>query len=127
MVAPNYFVKLSDTKAYSPANHTETVNRRIISPDTVGSKKLEILMGVATKGHGATRHMHPDIEQACYILEGRARAEVGGQSMDLGPGDACFFPAGEPHVFTVISDEPVKVLVIYSPPYMENPAQGISV
>jgi hypothetical protein len=28
-----------------------------------------------------------------------------------------FFPADLPHVFTVVSEEPVKVLVIYSPPY----------
>jgi hypothetical protein len=26
-----------------------------------------------------------------------------------------------PHVFTVTSDEPVKVLVIYAPPYEESP------
>jgi hypothetical protein len=26
-----------------------------------------------------------------------------------------------PHAFTVISDEPVRVLVIYTPPYEENP------
>ena len=123
----NYFVKASDARPYSPANHTGTVNRRIISPETVGAKSMEVLLGVATKGNGATPHKHPSIEQACYILEGRARAEVGGQVQDLGPGDACFFPAGEPHVFTVISDEPVKVLVIYSPPYMENPKEGIAV
>jgi mannose-6-phosphate isomerase-like protein (cupin superfamily) len=43
----------------------------------------------------------------------------------MGPGDACFFPADAMHVFTVISEEPVKVLVIYSPPYEENPAKVI--
>ena len=29
------------------------------------------------------------------------------------------------HVFTVISDEPVKVLVIYSPPYEESPERVV--
>ncbi len=126
MVAPNYFVKLDSVEPYSPANHTGTVNRRIIGPETVGAKSMEVLLGVATKGHGATKHFHPGIEQACYMLEGRARAEVGGQVQELGPGDACFFPAGEPHVFTVISDEPAKVLVIYSPPYVENREKGVA-
>ena len=41
--------------------------------------------------------------------------------MELGPGDCCFFPADVPHVFTVVSDEPVEVLVIYAPPYGESP------
>ena len=50
-----------------------------------------------------------------------ARAEVGGETCELGPGDCCFFPPDMPHVFTVTSDEPVKVLVIYSPPYEESP------
>jgi hypothetical protein len=27
-------------------------------------------------------------------------------------------------VLTVVSDEPVKVLVIYAPPYAEQPADG---
>ena len=43
----------------------------------------------------------------------------------MGPGDCCFFPADMPHIFTAISDEPVKVLVIYTPPYMENPANVV--
>jgi hypothetical protein len=30
-----------------------------------------------------------------------------------------------PHVFTVVSDAPVRVLVIYSPPYEENPSRAV--
>jgi mannose-6-phosphate isomerase-like protein (cupin superfamily) len=59
------------------------------------------------------------------VLAGRARAEVGGESCELEPGDCCFFPADMPHAFTVVSDEPVRVLVIYSPPYEENPARVV--
>ena len=70
-------------------------------------------------------HAHPGIEQVCYVLEGRARAEVNGQARELGPGDCCFFPADAMHVFTVISDEPVKLLVIYAPPYEESPDRVI--
>lgn len=126
MVARNYFVKFSSLKPYIPSNHTGTQNWRIIGPETVGAKSMEVLLGIGTKGHGATKHSHPDIDQVCYVLEGRARAEIGGKCQELGPGDACFFPAGEPHVFTVISDEPAKVLVIYSPPYVEHPGKAIA-
>ena len=56
------------------------------------------------------------------MLEGRARVEVGGQSREIGPGEACFFPADEKHVFTATSDE-VKVLVIYAPPYGGKPGE----
>ncbi len=120
-----YFVRADDVTPYHPANHTGTVNRRLIGRDNVGAKKLEVVLGVIEKGKGALPHAHPGIEQVCYMLAGRARAEVGGETCELGPGDCCFFPADMPHVFTVVSDEPVKVLVVYSPPYEENPERVV--
>jgi mannose-6-phosphate isomerase-like protein (cupin superfamily) len=121
-MAKRYFVSMNDVEGYHPANHTGTVNHRLISPETVGSQRIELLHGTVSKGQGALPHAHPDIDQICYVLAGRALAEVDGQKKEMGPGDCCFFPAKMPHIFTAISEEPVKVLVIYSPPYMENPA-----
>ena len=97
------------------------MNRRLIGPESVGAKNIEVVLGVIEKGKGALPHAHPGIEQVCYLLEGRARAEVGGEACDLEPGDCCFFPPDMLHVFTVTSEQPAKVLVIYSPPYGENP------
>jgi mannose-6-phosphate isomerase-like protein (cupin superfamily) len=116
-----YFVSTEEVPGYHPANHVGTLNRRLIGRETVGARQLEVVHGTIEKGKGALPHAHPGIEQVCYVLAGRARAEVGGQSRDLGPGDCCFFPPDTMHVFTVLSDEPVKVLVIYSPPYEESP------
>ena len=118
-----YFVRSGDAPAYHPANHTGTTNRRLIGAQNVGARNIEVVLGVVEKGRGALPHAHPGIEQVCYLLEGRARAEVAGEVCEMEPGDCCFFPADTPHVFTAISDEPVRVLVIYSPPYEENPAR----
>ena len=118
-----YVVRAGEPKPYSPANHEETVNRRLVGRENVGAKQLEVVLGVVTKGGGALKHSHPGIEQACYVLEGRARVEVGDDYVDeVGAGDTVFFPANVPHVFTTISDQPVKVLVIYAPPYAETGA-----
>ena len=116
-----FFVKADIVMPYSPANHIGTVNRRLIGPETVGAQQVEVVLGVVEKGKGALPHSHPGIEQVCYLLEGAARAQVAGETMELGPGDCCFFPPDAPHVFTVTSDEPAKVLVIYAPPYGESP------
>ncbi|MEO8249972.1 MAG: cupin domain-containing protein [Burkholderiales bacterium] len=118
-MSQRYFVRESDIEGYHPANHTGTLNKRLIGPETVGAKQIELLVGRIEKGKGALPHAHPGIEQVCYMLEGRAVAEVGGERCELGPGDCCFFPADAMHTFTVISDEPVRLLVIYSPPYEE--------
>ena len=55
------------------------------------------------------------------MIEGSAVAEVNGERSELGPGDACYFPADAMHVFTVTSDTPAKILVVYTPPYCESP------
>ena len=115
-----YHVKQSDVKPYSPANHHGTNNFRLIGPETVGAKQLEVLVGEVEKGKGALPHAHPGIEQACYMLEGTAHVEVGGEKFEMAPGDMCFFPADEPHLLTVTSDKG-KVLVIYTPQYLEKP------
>jgi len=120
-----YFVRPADVPPYSPANHTGTVNRRLIGAENVGAERLEVILGEIARGEGALPHAHPGIEQVCYMLEGRARAEVGGVSREIGPGECCFFPADTPHVFTVVSDTPARLLVIYSPPYAEDPQKVI--
>jgi quercetin dioxygenase-like cupin family protein len=121
MTQKRFFVRGAELPAYSPANHTGTVNRRVIGPEIVGAKSIEVVLGVIEKGKGALPHAHPGIEQVCYMLEGTALAEVEGERCELGPGDACYFPADKVHVFTVTSERPAKVLVIYSPPYGEAP------
>lgn len=121
---PSLFVRSADVPAYSPANHEHTSNQRLIGAHS-GAQHLEVVLGTLGFGGGALPHAHPGMEQACYLLEGTARAEVAGQSFDMVPGDACLFPAGEMHVFTVTSPTPVKVLVVYSPPYGEDPARVV--
>jgi quercetin dioxygenase-like cupin family protein len=120
-----YFVRAEDCTPYSPANHHGTVNRRLIGPETVGARQVEVLLGTLERGGAALPHAHPGLEQVCYVLEGRGRAAVGGEERELGPGDCCFFPADAEHLFEVVSEEPVKVLVIYAPPYGEDPAKVV--
>ena len=101
-------------KPYSPANHTGTRNYRLVA-----SKNLEVLIGEVEKGEGALPHSHPGIEQVCYLLEGTAAVEVAGEKFNMQVGDACLFPADAPHRFQATSDK-VRVMVIYSPPYLEK-------
>ncbi len=41
------------------------------------------------------------------------------------PGEACYFPADKMHLLTVTSER-AKVLVIYAPPYGEDPAKRVT-
>jgi quercetin dioxygenase-like cupin family protein len=123
--SPSWLVREADVPGYHPANHLGTTNRRLIGPQNVGARNVEVILGVIEKGKGALPHAHPGIEQVCYLLSGTARAEVDGEAADMQAGDCCYFPADIPHVFTVTSDEPARLLVIYTPPYEENPDRVI--
>jgi quercetin dioxygenase-like cupin family protein len=122
MTRSRYRVRQADVAPYSPANHHGTKNYRLIGRETVGAKQLEMLIGEIERGRGALPHAHPGIEQVCYLLEGTAHVEVGGEAFELAPGEACFFPADVAHVFTATSER-AKVMVIYAPPYEESPAR----
>ena len=112
MTTPSrYLVRAANVPSYQPANHHHTHNQRLIGPETVGAQHMEVLLGTLHKGGGALPHAHP--------------GEVAGEAFDMVPGDMCFFPADKMHVFTVTSDTPVKLLVIYSPPYGESPDKVI--
>lgn len=110
---------------YSPANHSGTLNRRLIGRETVGARHVEVVLGVIEKNQGALPHAHPGIEQVCYLLSGSAIVEVDGERGELQPGDCCYFAPNKKHVFTVTSDTPARLLVIYSPPYEESPERVI--
>lgn len=121
MSVANYLIKAGSVAGYSPANHRHTVNSRLIGRDNVGAQNLEVVLGVMERGPGALPHAHPDLEQVCYLLEGSAHVTVNDAVFDMAPGDCCFFPAKAKHSFVVTSEGPTRVLVIYSPPYEENP------
>ena len=123
-----FLVRPEDVAAYSPANHTGTKNFRLIGPETVGAKQVEVLIGEVERGKGALPHAHPGIEQVCYLLEGEAHVEVNdgkrSEKFEMKPGEACFFPAEARHLFIATTPR-VKVMVIYAPPYGEDPKKVI--
>lgn len=110
-----YIVRAEDVPAYSPPLHSGTVNRRLVGREVNGSTHVEMVLGVLEPGGVAERHRHDAQEQALYILEGRALVEVGDAlKEEVGPGAACFFPAGMSHRVEALT--PMKALVIYAPP-----------
>ena len=119
-----YVIRASEMPSYSPANHTGTKNTRLVGPKVNGSKYLEIALGDIERNEGTPPHAHPDLEQAAYILEGEAICEIDGVELHARAGDLIFIPAGVFHSIKVLSER-LKLLVIYSPPYDEDPAKLI--
>lgn len=115
-------VRPSDHVHYSPANHTGTRNARLVGPRVNGARHLEIVLGEIARSEGAPAHAHPDLEQAAYVLEGEAVIGIDGVEHSVAAGDLVFFPERCFHSIRVVSDT-LRLLVIYGPPYDENPAK----
>jgi quercetin dioxygenase-like cupin family protein len=119
-----YIIRASEQPSYSPANHTGTKNYRLVGPQVNGAKQLEIALGDIERHEGSPAHAHPDLEQAVYILEGEAIAEIDGVDHHVKAGDMMFFPPKVFHSIKAVTER-IKLLVIYSPPFGEDPAKVI--
>jgi quercetin dioxygenase-like cupin family protein len=115
-----YVIKPYEQPFYSPANHTGTRNYRLVGPKVNGSQYLEIALGDIERHEGSPAHAHPDLEQAVYIIEGEATVEIDGIVSEVKTGDLLYYP---PYVFhdIKVKSERIKMLVIYSPPFLEAP------
>ena len=116
-----YIIRAGEQPSYSPANHTGTKNYRLVGPHN-GAKYMEIALGDIERHAGSPAHAHPDLEQAVYILEGEAIAGIDGVDHHVRTGDMMFFPPRVFHDIKVLTPR-IKLLVIYSPPYGEDPAK----
>jgi quercetin dioxygenase-like cupin family protein len=116
-------IRAADMQGYSPANHSGTTNFRLIGPHN-GAKYMEVLIGEFVPGGNALAHAHPALEQAVYILEGTAVAGIDGVDHEVAQGDVMFFPEGVFHSLKVTSPK-LRLLVMYAPPYGEDPGKVI--
>jgi mannose-6-phosphate isomerase-like protein (cupin superfamily) len=65
-------------------------------------------------------HTHPGAEEAFYVLDGEVEAWVDGATHTGGPGSFLVVPRGVPHGLRRLSDEPVRMLTLISPPGFEK-------
>ena len=66
-------------------------------------------------GAATERHWHKLSEEFYFILEGRGRMEIDGETAGVGPGDAILIPSGAWHQIT--AGQPLRFLCCCAPPY----------
>lgn len=52
------------------------------------------------------------VEHEQYVLSGRAKVKIGEETFDAGPGDVLLIPAGVPHSYATIGNEPYSFLCL---------------
>ena len=75
--------------------------KALVRGDEMLTLELSYAAGASSRPH---RHDH---ESHCYLVSGRIRAMVAGESWEMGPGDACIHPTGVLHAMEAIEDSVV--------------------
>ncbi|HZH91573.1 MAG TPA: cupin domain-containing protein [Pyrinomonadaceae bacterium] len=72
---------------------------------------------VLPAGAAVGRHHHLETEEVYYLLEGRGRMTVAGETRDVSAGDAIFIPRGAMHMLENTGDTPIRLLLVCGPAY----------
>lgn len=115
-------VKGASGENYDPVVHGtrklalgEVTIRMLIDASNVGRGAMEIGELVLPAGSPASApHAHGSLE-IFYVVEGILGHEVNGKPFTLNPGDVGYVKPGDQVVHRVLSEGPVKALVIWVP------------
>jgi quercetin dioxygenase-like cupin family protein len=91
--------------------------RPLIGGSRAPVPQQDVLMGVLELAPGATYpgHAHPSPE-IYYVMSGRARWTVGGETFDAVPGTAVYTPPNTLHRMVNTGDEPLRTVYFWWAP-----------
>lgn len=62
---------------------------------------------------GGNMPLHTNsVEHEQFVIRGRARIRIGQEVYEVGPGDVVFIPAGVPHDYQTIGQEPFEFICV---------------
>ena len=81
---------------------------------------LTILENEIGPGEGPPLHIHPNEDEALYVIEGNFRFRLGDEIIPASAGSIAFIRRTEPHTWQNVGPGPGRMLVIFSPAGMER-------
>lgn len=109
------FVGSGEGRRLTALGSTYTTKAR--SEDTRGGY---VLVEEQLWGEPTPLHLHVAAEEAFYVLSGRVAAWIGDRERTAGAGDFLLVPRGTPHALRRLTEEPVRLLTLISPPGFER-------
>jgi mannose-6-phosphate isomerase-like protein (cupin superfamily) len=67
-------------------------------------------------GSSAPLHVHDDLDDTWYILDGEMVVVCGDAELRAGPGHWVSMPRGVPHTFRVVGDHEARILLVHDNP-----------
>ncbi len=103
---------------------TNTMTIKVASHESGGT--LAMFIDEAPPDTGPPMHVHKDVGETAFVLQGTYKVSGGGELSELAAGEGAFLPANVPHTYKNISDDVGRVLFTVLPCGLENFFEEIS-
>jgi quercetin dioxygenase-like cupin family protein len=91
----------------------------LVTGEESGGAYFSMLAIVPPLG-GPPPHIHLNEDETCYVLDGTPTFLLGGERFVAGPGDFVNVPKGVVHNFRNCSDEPLRMILTFTPAGIEK-------
>ena len=91
---------------------------KLSGEDTGGHHAL--IEMITPTGLGAPPHVHRREAETFSVLDGVLSFTVGGDPIDVGPGEVLHIPRDTPHAFTVTTAHPARYLTVFAPAFFDG-------
>jgi quercetin dioxygenase-like cupin family protein len=81
---------------------------------------LTALENLIPPNQGPPLHVHANEDESWYVLEGDLRFRLGEEVSSAPAGSFVFVPRGTPHNFRNVGEQPVRILMMFTPAGMER-------
>lgn len=120
-----YVIAPEDREPLDTPHHDNMIARELVNPEH-GSDNIVFRITEIEPGKRAVEdwHVHDDVDQLVYVLEGTGRlrmSETGEEEdeirQDIGPDTFVFLPPGTYHNIWSAGETTLRMIVIWAPPY----------
>jgi mannose-6-phosphate isomerase-like protein (cupin superfamily) len=113
-------VRVQDVKGYTVAEPYRRILKCLLSPRLQEINHVGIGMVILPPGSQSTPHKHEKEEETWYVVSGRGKITVGEETEAIESDMLIVAPPGKEHYIVNGSDEPLKMLWIFTPPGPEE-------
>ncbi|HEX6827954.1 MAG TPA: cupin domain-containing protein [Burkholderiales bacterium] len=97
-----------------------SIVREMMHPAVHGNRAQSLAEATVPAGCATLLHRHRVTEEIYHVTAGRGRMTLGGDTLDIGPGDTICIPPGTPHCVVNTGDGPLCILCCSSPAYAHD-------
>ncbi len=117
---------MSEDAVLLPPGHGERIENplggeivfKARAAETAGS--LTVFEAVNPPGKGPPYHVHDELDEVIYVLEGTLRVRLVDEIEEAPAGAFVFIPRGMPHTWAGHGEETVRLLVVVAPAGLEG-------